>query len=288
MKWLRVTVTAASPAAEAIADILLEMCGRGIEELPAGRRTARLRSYLPVTSRAAATLAAIRARIAALRHAGLQMRPAAVEAEEVDEAQWAAAWKAHVRPVAVGRLWVTPTWDRTPPPPGAVVVMLDPGMAFGSGLHESTQMCLRVLDTRLRPGDAVVDVGAGSGILSIAAAKLGAGRVLAIDADPVACAVARANVAHNGVAARVRVREGDLLTGVRTVADLVLANLTADLHRTFLPTVRPHLAARGVVAASGITARRAREVERAGRAAGLAVVERLRSGEWRCLVLSGA
>ena len=161
-------------------------------------------------------------------------------------------------------------------------------MAFGSGLHPSTQMCLEVLDGRLRAGDAVLDVGTGSGILSIAAAKLGASEVLAVDIDAVAAAVARANVEHNDVAARVRVVEGDLLAGIENTANVLVANLTADLHLTFFPTVRANLAPGGVLAASGITAHREGEVGRAARAVGLARVQMLRSGEWRCLVLAAA
>lgn len=287
MKWLEITVTTASPAAEAVANILFESRSVGIEEMHAGAGALRLRGYLPVGPSTAVTVEAIRARVFSLPEFGLDIGPASIETAEVDDEGWADAWKAHFRPFTVGRrLWITPTWDRTPPPAGAVVIELDPGMAFGSGLHPSTQMCLEVLDQRLRPGDAILDVGAGSGILSIAAAKLGASRVLAIDADPVAVAVARANVARNDLAALVRVQEGDLLAGVRDAADLLVANLTVDLHLIFLPTARPHLAPGGVLAASGITENRAQDVEAAARATGLATVQTLRSAEWRCLVLA--
>ena len=288
MKWLEITVTTAPPAAEAVADIFWEGRGGGIEEMPAERGTVRLRGYLPIGPTTAVTLDAIRTRLSALPGFGLDVGPATVETAEVDDEGWADAWKKYIRPFAVGRLWITPTWDRTPPPRGAVVIELDPGMAFGSGLHPSTQMCLEVLDGRLRPGDAVLDVGTGSGILSIAAAKLGASEVLAVDIDAVAAAVARANVEHNGVAARVRVVEGDLLAGIENTANVLVANLTADLHLTFFPTVRANLAPGGVLAASGITAHREGEVGRAARAVGLARVQTLRSGEWRCLVLAAA
>jgi ribosomal protein L11 methyltransferase len=168
------------------------------------------------------------------------------------------------------------------------VVEIDPGMAFGSGLHESTRMCLEVLDGLLPPAASVVDVGTGSGILAIAAAKLGAARVLAVDVDPVAVAVARRNVVHNRVEAVVDVREGDLLSGTRGRVDVILANLTADLHLTFLPAVRPALAPGGIAAASGVTAQRCDEVTRAAGSAGLSVHRVLRRGEWRCLVLGAA
>jgi len=287
VKWLEITVTTAPSAAEAVADVLFESRGGGIEELAVSAGVVRLRAYLPAGPSAAAAVDAVRARLAALPSYGLDAGPATVETAELDEQEWADAWKLHFRAFPVGRrLWITPTWDGTVPPVGAVVVRLDPGMAFGSGLHPSTQMCLELLDRRLRPGDAVLDVGTGSGILAIAAAGLGASRVLAIDADPIAVAVARANVAHNGVSERVRVEEGDLLTGVQDTADLMVANLTADLHVALLPAVRPYLTPRGVVAASGIVSSREADVERTARTAGLARVQTLRRGEWLCLVLA--
>ncbi len=288
MKWLEITVTTAPPAVEAVANILLESRGGGVEELPAGSGTVRLRGYLPVGPATAVTVEAVRARILALPDFGLDVGPATFETAEIDDEGWAHAWKLHFRPFAVGRLWITPTWDRTPPPADCVVIELDPGMAFGSGLHPSTQMCLAVLDQRMRSGDAVFDVGAGSGILAIAAAKLGASRVLAIDVDPVAVDVARANVAHNGVAAQVRVQEGDLLGGVGGVADVVMANLVADIHLHFLPVARPRLVPGGVLAASGIVEDRAEEIEAVALAAGFSTLETMRSGEWRCLVLAAA
>jgi ribosomal protein L11 methyltransferase len=289
VRWLEITVTTTLMAAEAVGDLLLQSRVSGVEELPAGGRTVRLRAYLPLGPTTAETLEAIRARIAVLPTVGLEVGSGMVETAEVDDEGWANAWKTSFRAFSVGRrLWITPTWDDSPPPPDAVVIELDPGMAFGSGLHPSTQMCLEVLERRLRPGMVVLDVGAGSGILAVAAAKLGASRVRAIDADPVAVAVARENVVHNGVAPIVGVEEGDLLDGVRDAADIIAANLTADLHLIFLPGVLPRLAPGGIVAASGITAHRAADVAAAAGAAGLVMLETLGSGEWRCLVLGAS
>ena len=285
MKWLEIIVTAAQPAAEAVGDLLLQSRVNGLEELPAGEQTVRLRAYLPLGPATAVTLDTIRARVAALPSFGIDAGPGTIETAEVDDERWAEAWKTAFTAFPVGRrLWITPTWDETPPPQGTVAVELDPGMAFGSGLHPSTQLCLEALERYLRPGAVVLDVGTGSGILAIAAAKLGARHVVAIDADPVAVAVARGNVSHNGVAAIVRVREGDLLAGVEDAADVVLANLTADLHLTFLPTVGPRLLPDGTVVASGIAEPRSDEIRVAGEAGGLTALETLRSGEWRCLV----
>lgn len=286
MTWLEVTVTTAPPAVEAIADIFLEARSGGVAEtsLPSG--LVRLRGYLPVGPATRVTLLAIRRRIRALPACGLDAGPARLRTREIDGAGWAEAWKDYFRPFAVGRLWIAPTWDRTPPPPGSAAIRLDPGLAFGSGLHPSTRLCLEVLAGHLRGGEVVFDVGTGSGILAIAAARLGAARVLAIDVDPVAVKVAGTNVAHNAAGDRVTVRKGDMLRGVKGRAHLITANLTADLHLALLPAARPRLRPAGILAASGIAQDRLPAVRSAARAAGFAIAATRRRGEWRCLVLA--
>lgn len=288
MKWVEITVMTAPQAVEAIANILLECRTGGVEEVHPSPAVVRLRGYLPVGPATEVTLAAIRQRVRALPTYGLEIGPGRVDTTVVEDSGWANAWKNHFRPFAVGRrMWITPTWNRTPPPVDRVVIELDPGMAFGSGLHASTQLCLTVLEDRVRGGETVFDVGTGSGILSIAAAKLGAGRVAAIDVDPVAVGVARENVAHNRVAGVVDVREGDLLRGVGGRADIILANLTADIHLNFLSSVPDRLNAGGALVASGIVADRLMEVEAVAAAGGLRIQEIRRDAEWRCLILGG-
>jgi len=288
VKWIEVTVTTAQQAAEAVANILLECRTGGVEELHPSPGVVQLRGFLPVGPATDVTLAAIQRRVRALPHVGLTIAPGTIATAVVEDSGWAHAWKNHFRPFPVGqRLWITPTWDATVRPAGRLVIELDPGMAFGSGLHPSTQLCLMVLEDHLRGAERVVDVGTGSGVLSIAAARLGAAKVLAVDIDPVAVDVAQHNVAHNGVAEIVEVRAGDLLRGVEERADLILANLTADIHLDFLPTVADHLAPGGRVVASGIVADRQLEVEAVAAASGLRVEEARRDAEWRCLVLIG-
>ncbi len=288
MKWVEITVTTAPQAVEAVANILLECRTGGVEEAHPSPGVVRLRGYLPVGPATDVTLAAIAQRVRALPRFGLEVGQGRIDTTVVEDSGWAHAWKNHFRPFPVGaRLWITPTWNRTPPPAGRIVIELDPGMAFGSGLHASTQLCLTVLEDRLRGGEQVVDVGTGSGVLSIAAAKLGAGQITAVDVDPVAVGVARENVAHNHVAGVVNVREGDLLRGIGGRADVILANLTADIHLDFLPDAPEHLNAGGIVVASGIVADRQMEVEAVARASGLGIDEVRRDAEWRCLVLTG-
>ncbi|MGH2398680.1 MAG: 50S ribosomal protein L11 methyltransferase [bacterium] len=286
MKWVEITVLTATPAVEAIANILLECRSGGVAEESTPTGGVLLRGYLPVGPATGVTLSAIKDRIRTLPTFGLDIGPATVQTEEIEDEGWAHAWKIHFKPFAIGRLWITPTWDHTRPAHGEVTVELDPGMAFGSGLHPSTQMCLMMLSRGLRGGETVFDVGTGSGILSIAAAKLGAARVLARDDDPVAVEVARHNVAYNCVDDRVTVEEGHLLAGVEGQANLIMANLIADIHLDFLPDAFHSLLPGGLLAASGIIADRLLEVTSVASAAGFRVAEIVQSAEWRCAILS--
>lgn len=288
MKWIEIAVSTTPQAAEAVANILLEgRTGGVIEESPAPGAVV-LRGFLPVGPATDVTLSAISRRVFGLPTFGLDIGPGTVDTKVVEDEAWAHAWKSYFKAFRVGRrLWITPTWDSTPPPPDAVVIQLDPGMAFGSGLHASTQLCLRALEERLQSIARVFDVGTGSGILSIAAAKLGAARVLAIDHDPMAVEVAKRNVTHNGVADRVAVREGNLLEGIDQHADLILANLTADILLDFLPAAGSKLTPGGILVASGIVADRLLEVRAVAGAGAFRVLDERRDGEWRCLVLAG-
>ncbi len=286
MKWVEITVATAPQAVEAIANILLECRSGGVSEELLRPGVIRLRGYLPVGPATEVTLAAIGQRIRALPQFGLSITPGTVDTAIIEDTDWASAWKTHYRPFRVGQhFWIKPTWEEVSPPAGAVVIELDPGMAFGSGLHASTQLCLRVLEDVLAKGATVFDVGTGSGILAIASAKLGAASVLAIDADPVAVAVARENVAYNKVADRVQVYVGDLLTGVTSQANLIVANLTADIHFQLLPHASEALVGDGVLVASGIIGDRVLEVQAVARACDFEIRESRQEGEWRCLVL---
>lgn len=173
----------------------------------------------------------------------------------VHEDDWAHAWKRFYRPLRVGRIWILPAWEPVPPDLDGLVVRLDPGMAFGTGTHASTQLCLMEMQAiwpEMPPEPRVADIGSGSGVLAIAAARLGgaAARVAAVDVDPVAVQATRSNAELNGVALDVRRGGPDALpTGA---FDLVLANLTLDIHREVAAQLAALAADGGVVVASGI------------------------------------
>lgn len=207
--------------------------------------------------------------------------------DEVAEEDWGEAWKKGLGPVAAGRVLVRPSWIPAPAPPGLAEVVLDPGMAFGTGSHPTTALCLAALSDLLaaRPGASVLDVGTGSGLLAISAAKLGAGRVVGNDVDPVAVRVARENAGRNGV--RV-VLTGDPVDSVPGTFDLVVANILANTLVELAPALAMRLAPGGVVLLAGILGPQEEEVRAAYVAAGLAPVPGgdRRDGEWSLLSLA--
>src|SRR5205807_8503577 len=177
---------------------------------PSPRLPVRVLGYLPVDDRLAGSLAALRERLRALPRFGLAVEDG-VTLRTVQDQDWESAWKQFFKPLRVGRrLVVKPSWEEYLPRPGDLVLELDPGMAFGTGAHPTTQLCLEVLEDVVRPGERVLDFGTGSGILALAAARLGAGEVVGLDVDPVAAAAADLNVTGNGLRGRVRIQGGDL------------------------------------------------------------------------------
>ncbi len=205
---------------------------------------------------------------------------------EVPDEDWSEGWKKDLRPMDVGRVRVRPSWIDAPPPPGAVEVVLDPGMAFGTGSHPTTSLCLAALSDVLgsRRGASVLDVGTGSGILAIAARKLGAARVAANDEDPVAVEVARENAARNGVALELT---GAPLEAIPGTFDVVVANILANVLVALARPLAAKLSPGGVLLLSGILGPQEDEVRRAHVAAGLAPVPGgdRRDGEWSLLAL---
>ena len=251
-------------------------------------RPAIVRAYLPARDRAAADRAVADAAEALGHLQAFGLRPIGeIRTRLIDEADWADAWKAYFPVLRVGRrLVIRPTWRRHHREPDDVVVALDPGMAFGTGLHPTTRLCLATLEAvadRGRLADArVLDVGCGSGILAIAAVRLGARRALGVDTDPIAIEATTANARRNRLVRRIEARLGSVPTG-EPPFDVVVANLIAGVLLPLAATLRDELRPGGVLVASGIFIDREADVRAAFEAAGLVVDDRRVEGEWVAL-----
>ncbi len=228
-----------------------------------------------------ALLSDLRHRLPALRAAHPEYGTLLLDTRSVPDEDWAELWKKYYKPLRAGAHFIIkPSWEPFRPEAGDRIIELDPGMAFGSGYHETTVMCLSLLEKTVFPGSRVIDVGTGSGILAIGAAMLGAGHVLAIDIDRDAVRVAGQNIAHNGVSAQVSVQEGNLLDRVSEVCDICVANIIAQVICSFAAPLRAHIRPGGVFLCSGIIAEREEEVRGALLAAGYEIIEVLHQGEW--------
>jgi ribosomal protein L11 methyltransferase len=220
---------------------------------------------------------------------------------EIAEADWAEAWKQQYHRQHIGeRTVIVPAWEEYAPAPDEVVIHLEPGMAFGTGLHPTTRLCLEALEAHLVPGSDVLDVGTGSGVLAIAAAKLGARSVVALDADPGAVRVARENVTMNGVADRVTVRHGSLPGGdvvprhfatddsLELLAtgqfDLVVINILAPVIVGMTLALAARLRPSGYLIAAGLIENQEKRVTEAFAEQGLVVVKRIQEKDWVGLV----
>ena len=204
-----------------------------------------------------------------------------LELRSVNDQSWTDVWKKYFKPFyAADHLVVKPTWEPFDPAPGDRVIEIDPGMAFGSGTHETTGMCLSMLEEVISGGEEVIDVGTGSGILAIGAALLGAGRVLATDIDPDAVRVAAENVRNNHVDHIVSVTQGNLLDHVSTVCDICVANIISDVIISFAAPLMPHIRPGGLFLCSGIVSVRADEVAQALTDAGYEILRKQTRGEW--------
>lgn len=204
---------------------------------------------------------------------------------EIEGDDWVEVWKKHFRPLHIGKIVVVPEWIDYQKKDGEVEILLDSNMAFGTGEHETTSMCLEYLQEYLREGDTCIDVGCGSGILGISAVKMGACTSYLTDIDPVAVESASHNALKNGVLQRVTVALSNLLDDANIKGDIVLANITAEILVLLAPSVPKNLKENGVLILSGILNDRVEKVKHAFAAVGLQVIAQRQKGEWCALVL---
>lgn len=294
MKWIELSVEVHPEAVDAVAEVFHAHGTGGVsidqpiqvdregEQLPTFVGHPVVKAYLPAGSDLAAQEQAIAESLWHLQAFDLSpLGP--LQRRELDEEDWANGWKEHFHPLRVGRIVVKPTWREWDASPDEIVVELDPGMAFGTGLHPTTQLMLSGLQARVQPAMRILDLGTGSGILAIPAAILGA-TVTGLDTSEVAVDVARANIEANGVADRVNVSRGSIeaVTGRRF--DLVFANIIAGVLVELAPQLAAALEPGGELLGSGIIDERVELVREAFVAAGLEIADQQREGDWWLIV----
>ncbi|AXU28468.1 TPA: 50S ribosomal protein L11 methyltransferase [Clostridioides difficile] len=227
----------------------------------------------------------IKQKVLGLKDFGIDIGEGSVSLDQVNEADWANAWKAYYKPTKVGqRVVVKPTWEDYAMQDGDLIIELDPGMAFGTGTHETTSMCIRELEKYVNKDSKVFDIGCGSGILAIAAAKLGAKEVVAVDLDEVAVKVAKENVLENKVEKSVSVMHGNLTDVIKDKADVIVANIIADIIKILAKDVQNFMKEDAIFISSGIILDKVEEVKESLIENGFEIVEVQKLGEWSAIV----
>ncbi|QJA08003.1 50S ribosomal protein L11 methyltransferase [Romboutsia sp. CE17] len=309
MKWIEVTIKTTTEAVEAITNILDDLRTGGVmiedpkdfffqkkneldwdyvEEEVFNKRNSDgvlIKTYISEERNVMELVETIKQKVSALTRFGIDIGEGSVSLGQVNEEDWANEWKKYYKPTKIGeKLVVKPTWEDYDVQDGDLVIELDPGMAFGTGTHETTTMCMRELEKYVREDSKVFDIGCGSGILAIAAAKLGAKDVIAVDLDEVAVKVAAENVAHNNVEDAVKVLHGNLIDVVDDKADVVVANIIADIIKILAKDVHSCMKEDAVFISSGIIHAKVDEVKASLIENGFEIVEVKTLGEWNAIV----
>ncbi|WAA11508.1 50S ribosomal protein L11 methyltransferase [Fervidibacillus halotolerans] len=308
MKWSEISIHTTNEAVEPILNILYEAGASGaVIEDSFERMKVRenqygeiyelnpedypeegviIKAYLPVTSFLGETVEEIKTAINNLILYDIDLGKNKVTISEVNEEEWATAWKKYYNPVKISKHFtIVPTWeDYQPVDTDELIIELDPGMAFGTGTHPTTVMSIQALEQTVKPGDVVFDVGTGSGVLSIAAALLKAGKVLALDLDEIAVTSAKLNIKLNKVHDVVTVKQNNLLDGIDEKANVIVANLLAEIIIRFSKDAYRSLEKDGYFIASGIINLKRKEVEDALQDANFVIHETLLMEDWVTII----
>ncbi len=282
--FLEISILLHPEAVEGMSALLLTLGAKGVVEEPAATQT-KLVCYFPNDGQEEPRLEKIRAGIEELRGYGLQVGSGYTSVRVVEESEWGESWKSyfHVSHIAPN-LVIAPSWENYQAKPGEHVVVLDPGAAFGTGGHATTRLCLRALAERVNPGDHVADIGCGSGILAIAAAKLGAASVLATDSDPSVLPIAERNAERNGVADHIEFAETDLIPVTRGPFDLAVCNILAPEVIRLTSDLARLLGEEGLFIGSGFVTESIDLVSAALTEAGLEIVDTPQEGDWAAVI----
>lgn len=247
-------------------------------------KVAVVKAYFAEEDNIEEILGYVNEKLVELKEMGIDLGEAKVEHEKMYEEDWANTWKQYYKPSKVGeKIVVKPIWEEYEEKEGELVVNLDPGMAFGTGTHETTRMCIQALEKYVKEESTVFDVGCGSGILAIAAAKLGAKLAVGVDLDPVAVESSIENVGYNNLN-NIEILHGNLVEVIDGKADIVVANILAEIICILTDDVKRVMKYGGVFITSGIIHDRVDMVCEKLEATGFEVIEKNRDGEWNCIV----
>ncbi|MFD1927380.1 50S ribosomal protein L11 methyltransferase [Sporosarcina siberiensis] len=308
MKWSEIAIHTTHEATEAVANILHESGASGViiedsdePDLIHEDRFGEIyeldkndfpndgvivKAYLPINSFLIETMTEIEHSIGKLASFGLDVGANSIQTNEVDDEDWATAWKKYYHPVKISeRFTIVPTWEEYEPVESdELIIELDPGMAFGTGTHPTTVMCLQALEKHVQPADVVVDVGTGSGVLSIGAALLGASSVQALDLDYVAVVAAKENVELNKVESIVNVTHGNLLESVHIQPNIIIANILAEVIISFSEDAYTLLPKDGLFIVSGIIGQKRDLVKSDLVGKGFEIIESVLMEDWVAIV----
>ncbi|MFL2100545.1 50S ribosomal protein L11 methyltransferase [Desemzia sp. FAM 23991] len=308
MKWNEVSVHTSNEAIEAVSNIFIEAGSGGVaienvqdflstpddgfgeirilENQQYVAEGSLVKAYFPETTNLLELLPEIKQRIELLKSFGLSIEPNVIEVNDVKEENWASAWKKHYHPQQITRyLTVAPQWeDYQPAMDGEIVIKLDPGLAFGTGTHATTRLSLQALETYIRGGETILDVGTGSGVLSIASVAMGAAEVHAFDLDEVAVRSAKDNVALNTFATNIHVSANDLLKGIDREAEIVVANILAEIIVPLIPDAWRVLKPNGFFITSGIIESKKELILKELAKQGFTILQVLQMKDWFAIV----
>lgn len=305
MKWCEISIQTSHEAVELIAEIFRDLGASGVviedpelvndyitsgkwdyTDIPIAKETEVVveKAYLPVNGELEGRIQTLQQEIKALESRGVNTAPAVLNTAELQDEDWSDTWKQYFHTEKPGeRVVIKPTWEEYEPKDDEVVIELDPGAAFGTGTHATTSMCIRQLEKLVKPGMTVFDVGTGSGILSIISAKLGAKNIQAVDYDDSVLKIVEENLEQNNVQDIISVAQSDLMQNVHGKAELVIANIIADIIIRLFDQLDEHLEQGGTLLTSGIIEDRIEDVLAAAEKHGYGVVERLENKGWACI-----